>query len=184
MDLRVFTLSDSEDDINPIINLSNTFVYPFARRGSIGSSRSSPLHHVKQSPSLFIGCPSAIPSPWKLHSIVDLLEEAALKKSRRLDIFNTLLRVEVKHLPPSYDRDGVFKLPLRPEGCAQSYGGNMDGMGKEYNSHTWCKSMTSKQVMISIHPFKSLLVLAIHSVQMTIAILVEGTFLRLTLHSG
>jgi hypothetical protein len=49
----------------------------------------------------------------------------------------------VKYIPASYDGDKIFELPPLPENTPTTFSGDMDGMGKQYDGHTWCKTMTS-----------------------------------------
>ena len=44
---------------------------------------------------------------------------------------------QVNYLPPQFDGNKIFELPPLPQGYPTLYGGDMDGMGKQYDGHTW-----------------------------------------------
>ena len=57
--------------------------------------------------------------------------------------FGSIEHVEVKYLPTPYDGDKIFELPPLPENIPTTFSGDMDGMEKQYDGHTWCKTMTT-----------------------------------------
>ena len=140
-------LSDSEDDICPVIDLADTTTNPFLGGGSLGSTRSLPPRPFSRSPSISSGRPPLSDSSEKVRSIIDLVRDTASRKGSKAEVlsidFDCVERNKVKYLPPAYDGDVIFELPPLPEGCPVTYGGAMDGMGKQYDGHTWCRTITT-----------------------------------------
>jgi hypothetical protein len=56
--------------------------------------------------------------------------------------YNKIPYHKVQYLPPSYDGDVIFELP--PSCISASTSKNtMDGMDKQFDGHTWCRTITS-----------------------------------------
>jgi len=112
------------------------------------SKRSSREHyHKSESPLVSFGRPPLHPHSKKSRSILHaIMKTASWKGSRsklsRLEI-ESIEREQVKYLPPAYDGDKIFELPPLPEGIPTQFGGGMDGMSKQYDGHTWYKTMTT-----------------------------------------
>lgn len=145
---NVQILSDSDDDNVNEIKLSDISSNPFQSRGLLGSARPF-QHHSRSSvsPSLSSGHPPIHPNSRKSRSILFAIRNTASRKGSRSELsridFDSIDHEQVKYLPPTYDGEKIFELPPLPEGIPTQFGGSMDGMSKQYDGHTWCKTITT-----------------------------------------
>ena len=147
-DNSVHLLSDSDDDTHSEIKLGDTRSNPFQSRGSQDSGRPSRQgSRSSMSASLSTGRPPIHPASKKNRSIMFSIRMTASRRGSRSELskidFDTIEHEQVKYLPPVYDGDKIFELPPVPEGVPNPFGGGMDGMSKQYDGHTWCKTMTT-----------------------------------------
>ena len=68
---------------------------------------------------------------------------------------------EVNHLPPFYNDDFMFVLPLVVSSVPSAYGRFMDDMDKMCNEHPWCTTKTTNIQNILVSPLDGLVVLVI-----------------------
>ena len=145
--VNVHVISDSDDDAIPDGPTGDTSRIPIRRCGSIGSTCSLPTPDLRRSPSISSSRPPVHPDFQRPRSVVEALIKTASRKGSRsklasLDV-GSLQVEQVNYLPPQFDGNKIFELLLLPQGCPTLYGGDMDGMGKQYDGHTWCKTMTT-----------------------------------------
>ena len=144
---EVHVISDSNEDVAPEMNLVNITVNPFNHRPSVGSTRSLPTRGLLCSPFVSSGRLPVHPASWRPRSIIELIKRTAGRMGSRSEIlsidFGNIEHVEVKYLPASYDGDKIFELPPLLENIPTTFSGDMDGMEKQYDDHTWCKTMTT-----------------------------------------
>jgi hypothetical protein len=152
----VLVLLDSDDEVCPVVDLSDTSYFldktkssnpilvsvdvdktphsssymKFVRHGS--SFQRPPLHHSSSSSSF---------------NIVDALKMTKSRRRSKSDLtaidFDSIDVREVKYLPPSFDGDVIFILPLIFVDVSSTYGRSMDGMDKMCDGHPWCTTKTT-----------------------------------------
>ena len=110
----------------------------------------TPTRHRRTSsasPSLSSGRPPIHPDSRKSRSILFAIRMTASRRGSRSELacidFDSIEHRQVKYLPATYDGDIIFELPPLPEGIPTTFGGGMDGMSKQFDGHTWCKTMTT-----------------------------------------
>ena len=143
----VHILSDTEDEdvLDVKLGESNN---PFKSQESVHHNHSTPLPSGSHmSPSISTGKPPVHPKSKNTRSILMHVRQTCRRKGSRselskIDIDNLDLN-RVKYLPPKYDGDMIFELPPLPEGIPRQFGGGLDGMSKQYDGHTWCRTMTT-----------------------------------------
>ena len=138
--VNVHVISDFDDDAIPNGPTGGTSKIPICRRGSIGSTRFLPTPDLRRSSSISSSRPPVHPDSQRPHSVVEALIKIASRKGSRSELASLdvgSLQVEhVNYFPLQFDGDKIFELPPLPQGCPTLYGGDMDGMGKQYDGHT------------------------------------------------
>jgi hypothetical protein len=95
--------------------------------------------------------PISQPQPHSGHhrslSVVDFLRRPWVSKGARnafksLD-YDTLDIRKVEFLPPTFDGDVLFELPLVDTSALHSRSKSMQGMDKRHDGHAWTKTVTS-----------------------------------------
>ena len=146
-DVIVHVISNSDDDAIPDAPIGDTSAIPIRRRASVGSTRSLSTPDLRHSPSISSSRPPVHPDTQKIRSVVEALIKTASRKGSRFELvsldFGRLQVEQVNYFPPQFDGDKIFELPPLPQGCPMLYGGDMDGMDKQYDGHTWYKTMTT-----------------------------------------
>ena len=146
-DLEVHVISDSNDDVILDVQLGESFAFPFRRRGSVNSTPSLPVPNLRRSPSILSSRPPIHPNARKTRSVLEALRLIASRKGSKSELasldFGSFQLEQVNYLPPQFDGDKIFELPPLLQGCPTLYRGDMDGMDKQYDGHTWYKTMTT-----------------------------------------
>jgi len=151
-DDSVLVLSDSEDDICVVVDLSDISLSPFKIKNSTPSqlpkSPFSPMCNIliyHMTPSQR---PPLHPSPSSIGlSIVGALKFTKSRKMSKSDLifidFDNIDVYDVKYLSSSFDGDVLFVLSLVTLGVPNMYSCSMDGMDKMCDGHPWCTTKTT-----------------------------------------
>lgn len=87
---------------------------------------------------MFISC--------RNYSIVELIHRTASGKGSESNFtfiaFDSMDHCKIKYVPAKYDNDILFELLPLLEGIPIPYKGIIEGMGKQFDVHAWCKTMT------------------------------------------
>ena len=138
-----------EPRLDPVINSSNSSNDDRCVLPKVDPSPEAPFASLVPLPAHFQIPTSALPksSVRKPCSIVDLLRKLANMPGRKnvlkkLD-YNSLQTVHAEFLPPRFDGDFMYVLPLVSNSALHSKARSMDGMDKRYDGHVWIKTLTT-----------------------------------------
>ena len=147
----VLVLLDSDEEVCPVVDLSDTSPFPYKTKPSNpilvsvdidktphNSSYMKLIRHgvSSQRPPLH---PSSSSSGF---NIVDALKMTKSKRRSKSDLtvidFDSIDIRDVKYLPPSFDGDIIFILPPIAVDVSSMYGRSMNGMDKMCDGYPWC----------------------------------------------
>ena len=147
-DGTVLLLSNLDDYVCPTVDLFDTLHFSYIPRTHTQPLVPTNVHKIPCSPLCMrltrhgphFPCPSLHPSSSSLGlKIVNALKLIKYKRRSKFDLttidFDSIDVLDVKYLPPSFDGDILFVLPLVSMNVPNVYSHSTDGIDKMYDGH-------------------------------------------------
>jgi hypothetical protein len=161
----VLVLLDLDEEVCFVVDLSNTFPFPYKTKSSNPVLVFVDVDKTPHSSSYMkFVCHGSFSQRPPLHpssssssfNIVDTLKMTKSRRRSKSDLtaigFDSIDVREVKYLSPSFDGDVIFILPPINVDVYSTYGRSMDVMDKMCDGHLWCttKPPISKMILDSL----------------------------------
>ena len=142
----VLLSNDSSEDELPSISLQAPIAHTPVSNSKYAEHSKSVFIPIVSSGHSNVSCPPFHPNSWECPSVVQSLRRLASILGSRNELaivdYDKIAYHKVQFLPLSYNGDVIFELPPSRVSASSSKNG-MDGMDKQFNGHTWCRTITS-----------------------------------------